>query len=593
MQSLRKYIGNAWTPLDLFANGEPGFWYDPSDLSTMFQDSNGTIPMQPVGTVADQPVGLILDKSRGLVGPELLVNGTFTTGITGWAETPPGVASVSGGKLVLTSASAGLTYPLVTQQLPALQVGKLYKLSFYRRNISANEGIGIQLGETAGSAGLAQIAVSTNTSGEVVSLYWLATVTTVWVTVFAKCQNAGETAEADDVSFIEIPGNHAFQATSPARPVLSARVNLLTETQDFNTAAWLDNGVTVTPNAIIAPDGTLTGDKISSTLSFFGLIQKYQLGKTVSGPIEHSAYLKKGEVDWCMLNAYVTTDIRAWFDLTNGVVGIVEGAMTASIEDAGDGWWKCSVFQTVTGMATNAGISFEPTNADGVGAIDWVAGEGLYVWGAQLAPRGQGHKYQRVKNAADYDASGFPTFLKLEGVDDGLGTTNFSMTGTNKATVFAGYANGKTGSTGTLLEFSANYMNNGGGFALLVPSLSTSNVSFGSHGTLGAGEKDAPAAPAGGLEKRVLTAYQDFATLNDYGCDYVRANSIPLTSLVGVGNTDVGAGPFGTFPAFIGSRNNAANFMNGNIYSLTLAGNGYDTQTIENMENYIDSKLNP
>ena len=36
-----------------------GVWYDPSDLSTMFQDSAGTVPVTGVG----QPVGLILDKS--------------------------------------------------------------------------------------------------------------------------------------------------------------------------------------------------------------------------------------------------------------------------------------------------------------------------------------------------------------------------------------------------------------------------------------------------------------------------------------------------------------------------------------------------
>lgn len=43
----------------LFANGEQGFWYDPNDLSTMYQDAAGTIPVTAVG----QPVGLIRDKS--------------------------------------------------------------------------------------------------------------------------------------------------------------------------------------------------------------------------------------------------------------------------------------------------------------------------------------------------------------------------------------------------------------------------------------------------------------------------------------------------------------------------------------------------
>lgn len=43
----------------LFSNGEQGFFYDPNDLSTMYQDAAGVVPVTGVG----QPVGLILDKS--------------------------------------------------------------------------------------------------------------------------------------------------------------------------------------------------------------------------------------------------------------------------------------------------------------------------------------------------------------------------------------------------------------------------------------------------------------------------------------------------------------------------------------------------
>jgi len=50
---------NAFSPLSLFAAGEQGFWYDPSDLSTLFQDAAGTVPV----TSVEQPVGRMLDKS--------------------------------------------------------------------------------------------------------------------------------------------------------------------------------------------------------------------------------------------------------------------------------------------------------------------------------------------------------------------------------------------------------------------------------------------------------------------------------------------------------------------------------------------------
>jgi len=48
-----------FSPISLFANNEQGAWYDPSDLTTLYQDSAGTTPVAEDG----DPVGLMLDKS--------------------------------------------------------------------------------------------------------------------------------------------------------------------------------------------------------------------------------------------------------------------------------------------------------------------------------------------------------------------------------------------------------------------------------------------------------------------------------------------------------------------------------------------------
>lgn len=50
---------NEFSPLDLFAGGKQGIWYDPSDKSTLFQDAAGTIPV----TANGDPVGMMKDKS--------------------------------------------------------------------------------------------------------------------------------------------------------------------------------------------------------------------------------------------------------------------------------------------------------------------------------------------------------------------------------------------------------------------------------------------------------------------------------------------------------------------------------------------------
>lgn len=52
--------GTLWDyPFSLFANNEQGAWYDPSDFSTLTQDSAGLTPV----TAVEQPVGRMLDRS--------------------------------------------------------------------------------------------------------------------------------------------------------------------------------------------------------------------------------------------------------------------------------------------------------------------------------------------------------------------------------------------------------------------------------------------------------------------------------------------------------------------------------------------------
>lgn len=53
------YNFTGWTPATLFDDNQYGVWFDPSDISTLFQDVAGTIPV----TTDGQPVALMLDKS--------------------------------------------------------------------------------------------------------------------------------------------------------------------------------------------------------------------------------------------------------------------------------------------------------------------------------------------------------------------------------------------------------------------------------------------------------------------------------------------------------------------------------------------------
>lgn len=54
-------FGGRWSPARLFAPGDVGAWYDPSDLSTLWQDTAGTTPV----TADGDSVARINDKSGG------------------------------------------------------------------------------------------------------------------------------------------------------------------------------------------------------------------------------------------------------------------------------------------------------------------------------------------------------------------------------------------------------------------------------------------------------------------------------------------------------------------------------------------------
>lgn len=54
--------GGGWTPADIFTGSVRGLWYDPSDLSTLFQDTSETVPVTTTG----QSVALMRDKSGNL-----------------------------------------------------------------------------------------------------------------------------------------------------------------------------------------------------------------------------------------------------------------------------------------------------------------------------------------------------------------------------------------------------------------------------------------------------------------------------------------------------------------------------------------------
>ncbi|MHA3059913.1 hypothetical protein ACX1N5_04095 [Acinetobacter sp. ANC 4636] len=200
----------------LFANSEQGFTQTPSDLTTLYQDALGTTPV----TAAGQTLGLVLDKSKGLVlGSELVTNGDFSNGTTGW--TPTNVTqSATNQKLTLTSTGTSNEYSL--QSVPTV-VGVTYILTCY-----ATASVSNALNNSARIRINQNISFIANVSAKGVEqkLQIIFTATSTSTSIELGVANTfawgsvGDSATFRNVSFKSLIGNHSYQTTSSMRPLL-------------------------------------------------------------------------------------------------------------------------------------------------------------------------------------------------------------------------------------------------------------------------------------------------------------------------------------------------------------------------------------
>jgi hypothetical protein len=190
-------------------------------------------------------------------------------------------------------------------------------------------------------------------------------------------------------------------------------------------------------------------------------------------------------------------------------------------------------------------------------------------------------EYQRVTTATNYDTAGFPLYLRFDGTDDCLFTGNINFSATDKVTVCAGVRKLTEGVTRVFAELSALVDSNAGSFALIMPTASfTNSYSWLVFGTVGAavGANDAFPAPITG----VITGTADIGA----SARSTRVNG----AVVATSTNSLGTGNFGTYPLFIGARNNSSSRFQGRLYQLVVRGASTDTPLLEQVEGFVNAK---
>ncbi|MDA7963537.1 hypothetical protein [Ruegeria sp.] len=161
-----------------------------------------------------------------------------------------------------------------------------------------------------------------------------------------------------------------------------ARTNMLLHSAEFSHASWSKSRASVLADDSIAPDGSVTASRLTSTASTYDGAVRQSASYTTGQNLSFSVFAKAGDRDFLFLRERSNGFAKdSYFDLRQGVPGTVNSIHTAEMQDMGNGWFRCSITVQATQSATT---DFEIYNSeDNLNTASNQPGY-VWIWGAQL-----------------------------------------------------------------------------------------------------------------------------------------------------------------------------------------------------------------
>tara|TARA_R110002073_G_scaffold275180_1_gene438715 strand:- start:613 stop:1839 length:1227 start_codon:yes stop_codon:yes gene_type:complete len=156
------------------------------------------------------------------------------------------------------------------------------------------------------------------------------------------------------------------------------RTNLVTYSNDFSNVAWVKNAVSITINNITSPDGIQNADLFTADGTN---VQHYVLQSQSSSAKTMSIFAKAGTQQFIQILTSGTASPVANYDLINGTTNLVGSSSTTSIENYGNGWYRC-ILTTTDAAAGSFYVCFSQSLATGR-FPSFVSSKTLYLWGGQ------------------------------------------------------------------------------------------------------------------------------------------------------------------------------------------------------------------
>jgi hypothetical protein len=310
----------------------------------------------------------LVNYAEVVSGSDIVTNGDFSNGSTGWDDTNGSITVTNGEATILGNsanggvfqslAQTGVTY-FVEIEVLSINSGAWYA-GGYITNIYSIDNIGkISFYYTSNGTGFH--ILSSGGAGSI-------TIDNVSVKEVTR----------DNVPRIDYTGGGCPHILAEPQ-----RTNLIPYSEDFSQSYWTKNNGSISPNSSISPEGIVNADLFTPTANL-GI---HYITRLVSSSNSNtlSFYVKSNGYNYVVIN-FGSSNGSAGFDLSNGTITSDRSdVINQSITPIDNGWYRISV--SVGTSINNVNISVQDTPFISQSWVtSWTANgtDGIYIWGAQL-----------------------------------------------------------------------------------------------------------------------------------------------------------------------------------------------------------------
>jgi hypothetical protein len=168
-----------------------------------------------------------------------------------------------------------------------------------------------------------------------------------------------------------------------------AATNLVTYSQDFTDASWIDTNTATLAVDATGPDGETSAVTLvdSGATGSGGVYTRNNITADTSTAYTASCFMKEDQLSWGLIFISAvgpSGNGGCYFDLASGAVGTADAGFSGTIQAVGNGWYRCAVAFTSNAVTTAGQMRLYVSDGDSDATVDLDGTSSILIYGAQL-----------------------------------------------------------------------------------------------------------------------------------------------------------------------------------------------------------------